>query len=370
MEVKMPIKGLSDQKRLPRLGKIHLGVKAKNAEGKEYPKAVDYFVCPPEVQAVFSEKPKLLRIMFPVENPDEFASQFYKMYSAGRGLMCKGDGVKANRLCDSGTGKLAGRDSVNTEIAEVECTGRECEYYGKYCSEVMSLQFLLPEVPGLGVWQIDTGSINSIRNVNSAVELIRNVAGHVAGIPLSLTLEPQDITADGRKKTVHVLNVRIGARLTDLVGVQRFQIEAPKEIQGASVHVEPHAEYVAEVKEDEPKPEVKETRRGRKPKSETTPATPTTPNQVETVKSEPAAPEPVLPDPDDEPPDLIMPQNQEPKQGEKLTSVGGLLTACYKKWGIMRADTLKLIGVSDVMEITDLNEAYQKVEQAMKGKGK
>ena len=40
------IKELSDVRRLPRLGKIHLGVKAKNEKGVEYPKAVDYFVVP------------------------------------------------------------------------------------------------------------------------------------------------------------------------------------------------------------------------------------------------------------------------------------------------------------------------------------
>ena len=52
------IKGLSDKRRLPRLGKIRLGVKAiSQKSGKEYPKETDYFVCPPEVQAVYGEKP-------------------------------------------------------------------------------------------------------------------------------------------------------------------------------------------------------------------------------------------------------------------------------------------------------------------------
>ena len=43
----MPIKGLSEQRRLPRLGKIRLGVKKKNQKGIEYPASTDYFVCPP-----------------------------------------------------------------------------------------------------------------------------------------------------------------------------------------------------------------------------------------------------------------------------------------------------------------------------------
>jgi hypothetical protein len=52
------IKDLSDKRRLPRLGKIRLGIKCKSVStGNEYPKEVEYFVCPPEVQKVYGEKP-------------------------------------------------------------------------------------------------------------------------------------------------------------------------------------------------------------------------------------------------------------------------------------------------------------------------
>ena len=51
----MPIKGLTTdrQEMLPRIGKIRLGIKKKHSNGREYPAATDYFVCPPEVQAVY-----------------------------------------------------------------------------------------------------------------------------------------------------------------------------------------------------------------------------------------------------------------------------------------------------------------------------
>ena len=50
----MPIKSLSDVRRLPRLGKIHLGVKVKNEKtGAEDPKRVDYFVCPEPIRKVY-----------------------------------------------------------------------------------------------------------------------------------------------------------------------------------------------------------------------------------------------------------------------------------------------------------------------------
>ena len=53
-----PIKGISEIVRLPRLGKIRLGIKEEGADGKLYPTPTDYFVCPDEVKKVFGEKPK------------------------------------------------------------------------------------------------------------------------------------------------------------------------------------------------------------------------------------------------------------------------------------------------------------------------
>lgn len=214
----MPIKGLTDRpRRLPRIGKIHLGVKVKKGDGPEYPKATDYFVfdpaCPQfkELVSTFGEKPKELRILIPTEEEEKFAGQFYRLYSRTRGLVCKGDGDTATRMVDKATGSLANRDSKEVDMQEVQCKGRDCPDYGpRACGEVMNLQFLLPEVSGFGVWQIDTGSINSILNINNSLDLVRQVYGRVKMVPLTLALEPKEVTNpdDGKKKTVRVLNLR------------------------------------------------------------------------------------------------------------------------------------------------------------------
>jgi len=44
----------------------------------------------------------------------------------------------------------------------------------------------MPDVPGAGVWQITTSSINSIININSSIAFIRGIAGRVRMIPLVL----------------------------------------------------------------------------------------------------------------------------------------------------------------------------------------
>ena len=250
-----PIKGLSETKRLPRLGKIHLGIKVAKEGGAEYPKAVDYFVCPEEVQAVFGEKPKELQILIPLEDEERWASQYYRCYSRTRGLICKGDGETAMCMIDTKTGAMADKDSKAVTMKDIPCQGRGCPHYGKQCKEIMNLQFLLPEVPGLGVWQIDTGSINSILNINSAAELIKRIYGRIAMIPLLLTLEAQEVQdPDGKKKTVHVLNLRTNQTLLELM-----QTASAKRL---------------------------------------------------------TAGEPELPISDDEVPDLLLPQNQEPAESE------------------------------------------------------
>src|SRR3989304_5673538 len=83
----------------------------------------------------------------------------------------------------------------------------------------MNLQFLLPRVPGLGVWQIDTGSINSIRNINGCAAMVRAVCDRISWIPLTLTLEPQEVVNpdDGKKKIVRCLNLRHGQGLMELL---------------------------------------------------------------------------------------------------------------------------------------------------------
>jgi len=218
----MPIKGVSDQRRLPRLGKIHAGIKKekKNDQGvviATYPSAVDYFVCPPEVQAVFTEKPKELVIMFPIEDETKFASQYYKNYSSFRGLVCKGDGETCLRLIDVKTGDFAHRDTVTTDMKEMPCNGRDCVMYQqKKCREVMCLQFLLPAVPGLGIWQLDTGSYHSIIAINSAVDLIRGICGRISMIPLKLVLEPREVAPDGKKKKVNILQIRADVTLAEI----------------------------------------------------------------------------------------------------------------------------------------------------------
>lgn len=217
----MPIKEVSDIRRMPRLGKVRLGIKVQpEDEGKNpYPRAVDYFVVPDDVKEYFEEKPKRLNIMFPTEDVEKFAQQWYRCYSFTQGLVCKGDGVQALRKVDVETGDIARHTTAEWCFREGwGCDPDECvQYAEKQCRRVMNLLFLMPDVPGLGCWQLDTTSFYSIVNVNSCVDLIRSMCGRISFIPLILALEPKEVSPPGIKtKTVHILTIRSELKLAQI----------------------------------------------------------------------------------------------------------------------------------------------------------
>lgn len=208
----MPIKGLSEIVRLPRLGKVRLGIRQEGDRGP-YPAATDHFVCPEAVQKVFGEKPKELRVMFPTEDESQWAAQYLKCYSASRGLICRGDGEMAIARVDAATGEIATKDAAHTELRpiglrEVPCDPEGCPRYRKaQCRRVMCLQFLLPDCPGFGVYQLTTSSFFSIVNVNSAIKAIRGICGRISMLPLFLKLVDRAVQPEGRQKTVRVLQL-------------------------------------------------------------------------------------------------------------------------------------------------------------------
>ncbi len=201
----MSIIGLSEKLRLPRKGKIRLGEKKVSEKGKEYPSSLDYFAVPEEVAEVYPDKPRKLDIMFPMENRDDFFPQWYKRYGSSKGLICKGDGKTAVQLpVENGEAKLG-------EMKELDCEGKECPYYqSKECKQVGNLQIILPKVKGLGVYQIDTSSYNSIININSGIKLIKGMLervgiNRISWIPLVLEVKMQEahpVVKNKRIKTI------------------------------------------------------------------------------------------------------------------------------------------------------------------------
>ena len=192
----MPIEGLSDRRRLPRLGIIRLGLKAKNAKGVEYPKEMDYFVCPPEVQKVYGEKPKELDVMIPCENIESCFPQYYKMYGSTFGLKCRGNGKIATRI-----------NPETHELEDVSCV--DCENKDTACKPRGQLMVILPKINLAGIYQITTSSVNSIIDVNSGIDYVRDPSrvGRIAMVPLLLRRESMETHHEGQKQTHFTLKL-------------------------------------------------------------------------------------------------------------------------------------------------------------------
>lgn len=236
----MVIKGLSEIRRMPRLGKIRLGIKKQKFDSKgdpvirdgkpvEYPAEIDYFKLDPQTpieeenkkmievfQKLYGKEPKSIKIMFPVEDTAIFFPQFYKWYG-GATLKCKGDGevaVCAKEEFAKGL-KVIGKDDMG--LPKVVCAGKQCPNYSpRGCTEVGVLQVLLPELPGAGVWQITTGSFHNIVNLNSSIEMIRAMTGRISMIPLTLERREQSIVHDGQARNHYIMHVNMACTLAEL----------------------------------------------------------------------------------------------------------------------------------------------------------
>ena len=221
------IVGFKRMQYLPRLGKIRLGIKKVSAKsGKEYPTEVDYFVCPPEVQKVYGDKPKQIDIMFPSEDFGQVIPYCYKKYGSNQKLQCKGNG------------EIAIYFDVETKAQiQKKCP---CEFLEqKKCAKRGHLMVILPRVSLGGVYQIDTGSGANINRVLDAMEYWKLMVGRCKCIPLTLERVPEKMSEPDGKMQTHYL-FRFSSQVnSDLLNQAiennrkilslDFKIEQPKE---------------------------------------------------------------------------------------------------------------------------------------------
>jgi len=201
---------VSSIRRLTWKGKIRLGIQVptmeRDQEGKYktdkngnpiqrrdkfgelefHPKDVFYFVCPAEVQKMFGENPTELDIAFPLSGLDEnglpdiggLFPQAYKYYGSSRGLKCVGDGETAMKANEEGV------------FEEVECP---CDKFGQKdgCSKRASLFFFIPSISMGGIYVIDSGSWNTMVDVQSGVYLaLELLKDPITGEYNSITMLP------------------------------------------------------------------------------------------------------------------------------------------------------------------------------------
>lgn len=223
-----------EQKFLPRLGKIHLGVKVKNQKGTEYPKETDYFVVPEEYRKILGDKPKKLQVVFPLENLDVILPNSLKWYKSSQGVFCYGDGENGYRLREGGKSKEfesvenfkynqylpePKNDKNKKIVAEhkadlepIKCVSHCPQWESGDCKLVAHILCILPDVGYGGCFQIDTGSISKINSLRDSLDYVKALCGHFDWIPLDLKLTPFETHAQGIKSIHYNLKVELDVK--------------------------------------------------------------------------------------------------------------------------------------------------------------
>ena len=235
---------ISSIRRLTWKGKIRLGIQvptiAKDKDGKYkkdqngdfiqrrdkfgelefHPKEVPYFVCPSEVKKMFgTEEPIELDIAFPLSGLDEnglpdiggLFPQAYKYYGSSKGLKCVGDGETAMKANEKGV------------FEEVECP---CDKFGQKdgCSKRASLFFFIPKISMGGIYVIDSGSWNTMVDVQSGIYLalellkdpITNEYNSITMLPFKLRRMQKETQHEGRKDKHWPLTCELDLPIEDI----------------------------------------------------------------------------------------------------------------------------------------------------------
>jgi hypothetical protein len=206
LRVELPV-----MERFPRVGKIRLGEQVPTKSGGSLrPSKLDYFrveaeesgVTSPEAAAsfheVYGERPTSLRAVLPGSTPADVFEGAFKLYGQS----------KLKRLCD---GTTCDERTATGGWAESPCI---CSARGSApdhkdrCKLVWSLQVLLPDVLGIGVWQIDTSSEISVRRVSAWLQMMHGLTGDLAMVEFVLDLVETKVAPEGKATSVYVLQPR------------------------------------------------------------------------------------------------------------------------------------------------------------------
>lgn len=195
------IKGLSDKRRLPRLGKIRLGIKKKSMRtGAEFPEEVPYFVVPEEIKKVYGDKPTELDVMLPIDDIESVFPVSYKYYGSGKGLKCTGDGEIAYYA-----------DEKTKEIIEKKCPCENLD--NSKCKQSGTLNVILHKINVGGVYQITTSSFNSIIDVASGLDYVRALVGRFAMVPLKLRRIATETHHNDKKQIHYTMQIILDASI-------------------------------------------------------------------------------------------------------------------------------------------------------------
>ena len=207
--------------RFPLLGTIRLGIKEKSIKtGEEHPKDVSYFVVPDEIKRArrpkelggepYGEQPKELDVMFPCDDESMVFPQALKWYSMSSGLLCRGNGVEAERW---------NKDSLKWEARE--CSEECSVYLAGDCKLRATLFIIVYTVNMGGVYRIISSSGTSIGDVFSGFAFQTLKTKRFSRIPLVLRRERMDTAYVNDKLKKKVKSIHYPLKLISMLSLEQ-----------------------------------------------------------------------------------------------------------------------------------------------------
>lgn len=197
----MPIIGL--QIRQHEAGRIRLGVKVPMGNGKSRPEKLDRFRFtsprkdlieriaalyggtvqpwqPPKGSSQWEVITNATSVPVVVPQQDVAAGQWFELWSKGG----------CQRRCDGRTEMI----SKQACMCDPDPQQRDCSMHTR-------IRVMLEDVPGMGVWRVDTGGFYAAGELPGATAFLAQVSGVVPG---RLYLDPRTVVRDGKTKNFAV----------------------------------------------------------------------------------------------------------------------------------------------------------------------
>lgn len=172
--------------KLPLLGKIKIGDKAINKNGKEYPISLDHFRATGKYESFFldayGDKPNKIQIIFISDNFKDVCDEHYEIRDNAGRLTAEGDGENWKAY-----NPITDKYEYN-----VKATVEELEKKFKAEAKInLTIRFILPKIPGVfGQWSFNTkGHLSSIPQIRDTFDQVQTMAGSIINIPFDLVVE-------------------------------------------------------------------------------------------------------------------------------------------------------------------------------------
>ena len=212
------IKGLTDNMRLRRDGKVRSG--SKNAQG--YPTNSPTFLLhdAPGLSTVLGDKPTEIFFTVGSDNIESAAQNDLRYYTKSE-LVCMGNGETAAFFA------LGDRQGVsNEQVPGMRARKRQCNYKGcsdyiaGNCSEHVMLDMVIPHYSMSSIFTLESTSIIAVMNIVSCLtKTYRGRMGKIAGEIFCIYKDKQDV------KFIDTKSGKNASRETDIVNMRHVPFD-------------------------------------------------------------------------------------------------------------------------------------------------